>query len=199
MSLVGKKLPDIVAKAVMPDNQIVDKFNLNDYFKGKYGVLFFYPLDFTFVCPTEIVAFSNRIGKFKELGAEVVGCSIDSVNTHAAWMRTPLNEGGIKGVTYPLLSDLSKNISRQLDILVNEEIALRATLVIDKNGVVRHMSVNDLPIGRNIDEYIRIIEAIAYHEEHGEVCPAGWTSGKEGMVPTTEGAADYLTSNAENL
>ncbi len=197
--LVGKQAPDFTAATVMPDNSINDKFNLKTYLKGKMGVLFFYPLDFTFVCPSEIIAFDNRLEEFKKRGAEVIAVSVDSHFTHLAWKQTPVEKGGIGNVQFPMVADLTKSIARDYDVLVNDAVAFRGTFLIDKNGVVRHQLVNDLPLGRNIDEAIRMVDALAFHEEHGEVCPAGWNKGKKGMKADAQGVASYLKENAEAL
>ena len=197
--LVGKQAPDFTATAVMPDNSFNDKFNLHTYLKGKIGVLFFYPLDFTFVCPSEIIAFDHRLDEFKQRGVEVIGVSVDSHFSHFAWKQTPVDKGGIGNVQYPLVADLTKSIARDYDVLVNDAVAFRGTFLIDKNGVVRHQLVNDLPLGRNIDESIRMVDALLFHQEHGEVCPAGWSKGKKGMKASTEGVAAYLKENAEAL
>lgn len=197
--LVGKTAPDFTATAVMPDNSFNDGFNLKSYLNGKVGVLFFYPLDFTFVCPSEIIAFDNRLGEFKSRGAEVISVSVDSHFSHFAWKSTPINKGGIGNVKFPMVADLKKTIARDYDVLANDAIALRGTFMIDKNFVVRHQVINDFPLGRNIDEAIRMVDALNFAEEHGEVCPAGWNKGSEGMKPTAEGVADYLASHAEQL
>lgn len=197
--LVGKTAPDFTAAAVMPDNSINESFNLKSYLKGKYGVLFFYPLDFTFVCPSEIIAFDHRLKEFKSRGAEVIGVSVDSHFTHLAWKNTPVDKGGIGKVQYPLVADLTKTIARDYDVLVNEAVSFRGTFLIDHDFKVRHQLVNDLPLGRNIDEAIRMVDALIFHEEHGEVCPAGWNKGEKGMKPTAEGVAKYLKDNAEAL
>ena len=190
--LVGKKAPDFTTSAVMPNNEINDKFNLTSYLNGRIGVLFFYPLDFTFVCPSEIIAFKNR-------GVEVIGVSVDSKFSHLAWKNTEINKGGIGQVQFPLVADLSKNISRDYDVLIGEEVALRGTFLIDQQGIVRHQVVNDLPLGRNIEEAIRMVDALKFFQENGEVCPAGWNKGKEGMKPSSEGVAKYLAGNSEKL
>ena len=197
--LVGKKAPDFTASAVMPNNEISDKFNLHSFLKGKIGVLFFYPLDFTFVCPSEIIAFDNRLKEFKDRGAEVIGVSVDSKFSHLAWKNTEVNKGGIGQVQYPLVSDLTKSIARDYDVLMGEAVALRGTFLIDQEGVVRHQVVNDLPLGRNIDEAIRMVDSLKFFQEHGEVCPAGWNKGKQGMKADSEGVADYLANNAKSL
>ena len=197
--LVGKKAPDFTASAVMPNNEINDKFNLHHYLKGKICVLFFYPLDFTFVCPSEIIAFDNRLQEFKDRGVEVIGVSVDSKFSHIAWKNTDVNKGGIGQVQFPIVSDLKKTIARDYDVLLNEEVALRGTFLIDQEGVVRHQVVNDLPLGRNIDEALRMVDSLKFFQEHGEVCPAGWNKGKKGMKADAEGVADYLAGNAKDL
>lgn len=197
--LVGKKAPDFTAAAVMPNNEINENFNLHKHLKGKIGVLFFYPLDFTFVCPSEIIAFSNRLEEFKSRGAEVIGVSVDSHFSHLAWKNTEVNQGGIGQIQYPLVADLTKNIARDYDVLVNESVALRGTFLIDQEGVVRHQVVNDLPLGRNIDEAIRMVDALKFFQENGEVCPAGWNKGKDGMKADSQGVAKYLAANSEKL
>lgn len=197
--LVGKQVPDFTATAVMPDNSINDKFNLRQHCKGKIGVVFFWPLDFTFVCPSEIIAFHNRINEFKARNAAVVGVSVDSHFTHLAWKNTPVEKGGIGNVQYPLVADLTKQIARDYDVLKDNAVAYRGTFIFDKNGVVRHQIVNDLPIGRNIEEAIRTVDAIQFNEEHGEVCPAGWNRGQEGMKADAKGVAGYLKKYAAKL
>lgn len=197
--LVGKPAPDFTATAVMPNNEINDKFNLKEYLNGKIGVLFFYPLDFTFVCPSEIIAFNNRLQEFKDRGAEVIGVSIDSHFSHIAWKNTDINNGGIGQVQYPLVADLTKKIARDYDVLVNEAVAFRGTFLIDQQGIVRHQVVNDLPLGRNIDEAIRMVDALKFFQENGEVCPAGWNKGKSGMKANAAGVAKYLAENSSNL
>ena len=197
--LVGKEAPDFTAQAVMADNAINADFNLKAYTKGKYAVLFFWPLDFTFVCPSEIIAFDNRVAEFKKLGAEVIGISVDSQYTHYAWKHTPVEKGGIGNVQFPIVADLTKSIARSYDVLMGDAVALRGTFIIDKKGVVRHQLVNDLPLGRNVDETIRTLDALIFTEEHGEVCPANWKKGGTGMKPTAEGVASYLKDNAKAL
>ncbi|ORJ60446.1 peroxiredoxin [Geothermobacter hydrogeniphilus] len=197
--LVGKQAPEFTAAAVMPDGSINAEFKLADY-KGKYVVLFFYPLDFTFVCPTELIAFSKRIKEFEERGVQVIGCSIDSQFTHVAWRNTPVEEGGIGQVTYPLVADVKHQICQAYDVEFEAGgVAFRGSFLIDKEGVVRHQVVNDLPLGRNVDEMLRMIDALQFTEQYGEVCPAGWNKGDEGMKPNAEGVASYLASNAEKL
>ncbi len=197
--LVGKRAPDFTASAVMPNNEIQDNFNLHNYIKGKIGVLFFYPLDFTFVCPSEIIAFSNRLEEFKKRNTEVIGVSVDSKFTHLAWKNTDVKHGGIGNIQYPLVSDLTKNIARDYDVLTGEAVALRGTFLIDQEGIVRHQLVNDLPLGRNIDETIRMVDSLKFFQEHGEVCPAGWNKGKKGMKADPKGVAEYLSSHSEEL
>lgn len=197
--LVGKEAPDFTAAAVMGNNEINENFNLKSYLKGKVGILFFYPLDFTFVCPSEIISFNNKLNEFKSRNCEVIGVSVDSQFTHLAWKNTPINKGGIGQIEYPLVADLKKTIAADYDVLVDGDVAYRGTFLIDKGGIVRHQIVNDLPLGRSIDEAIRMVDALQFHEENGEVCPAGWNRGKEGMKADTEGVASYLDKNAANL
>lgn len=197
--LVGKEAPDFTAKAVMPDNSINDKFNLKEHIKGKIGIVFFWPLDFTFVCPSEIIAFDNRVKEFKSRGAEVIGVSVDSHFTHLAWKNTPVDKGGIGNVQFPMVADLTKSIARSYDVLLADEVAFRGSFMIDKKGIVRHQVINDLPLGRNVDEAIRMLDALNFVEEHGEVCPANWKRGEEGMKPTGEGVASYLKKHASNI
>ncbi|MBF0157950.1 MAG: peroxiredoxin [Magnetococcales bacterium] len=196
--LVTKPAPGFKATAVMPDNSFKDDFCLSDY-KGKYVVLFFYPLDFTFVCPSEIIAFDHRLEEFSKRQTEVIGVSIDSHFTHLAWKNTPVNKGGIGQVRYPLVADISKEITRDYDLYFGPGIALRGSFLIDKGGVVRHQVVNDLPLGRNIDEMLRMIDALQFTETHGEVCPAGWNKGKAGMKGSIDGVANYLANHASEL
>lgn len=197
--LVGKKAPDFTSPAVMADGSINTTFSLSDY-QGQYVVLFFYPLDFTFVCPTELIAFSHRIADFEKRGVQVMGCSIDSQFTHIAWRNTPINEGGIGPVKYPLIADVKHEICRAYDVELDPEgVALRGSFLIDKEGVVRHQVVNDLPLGRNIDEMLRMVDAVQFHEQYGEVCPAGWTDGDKGMVADGQGVASYLATEADRL
>ena len=197
--LVGKEAPDFTAQAVMADNAIKADFNLKAHTKGKYAVLFFWPLDFTFVCPSEIIAFDNRVADFKKLGAEVIGISVDSQYTHYAWKHTPVEKGGIGNVQFPIVADLTKSIARSYDVLTGDAVALRGTFIIDKKGLVRHQLVNDLPLGRNVDETIRTLDALIFHEENGEVCPANWKKGGTGMKATAEGVASYLKDHAKAL
>ncbi len=197
--LVGKPAPDFTATAVMPDNAFNENFNLKEYLKGKTGVLFFWPLDFTFVCPSEIIAFNNRIKDFQTRNTEVIGISVDSHFTHWAWKQTPVEKGGIGNVQFPIVADITKQIARDYDVLLNESVAFRGTFLIDKEGNVRHQIVNDLPLGRNVDEALRMVDALHFHEENGEVCPAGWVRGNDGMKPDADGVASYLEKNAGNL
>jgi peroxiredoxin 2/4 len=197
--LVGKPAPDFTAKAVMGDNTINESFNFRSYTKGKYALLFFYPLDFTFVCPTEILAFDHRLDEFKERNVEVIGVSVDSQFTHLAWKNTPVDQGGLGQVRFPLVADLSKSIARDYDVLLGDAVALRGTFLIDKDGNVKHQVVNDLSLGRNIDEAIRMVDALQFTEKHGEVCPAGWNKGKAGMKASPDGVAQYLSSHAKEL
>jgi peroxiredoxin (alkyl hydroperoxide reductase subunit C) len=197
--LVGKQAPNFTASAVMADNEIKENFNLKEYLNGKIGVLFFYPLDFTFVCPSEIIAFHNRLSEFNNRDAKVVGVSVDSHFSHLAWKNTEINNGGIGQVKYPLVADLTKNIARDYDVLINESVALRGTFLIDQDFVVRHQVINDLPLGRNIEEAIRMVDSLKFFQENGEVCPAGWNKGKEGMKANSKGVAKYLANNAESL
>jgi peroxiredoxin (alkyl hydroperoxide reductase subunit C) len=188
--LVTKEAPEFTAQAVMPDNTI-GEVKLSSY-RGKYVVLFFYPLDFTFVCPSEIIAFDRAVKKFKEKNTVVLGISVDSQFTHWAWRQTPRNKGGIGEIGYALVADLDKKIARAYDVLLNDAVALRGLFLIDTHGIVRHQLVNDLPIGRSVDEALRTLDALQYTEEHGEVCPANWKEGEEAMKPTAAGVAAYL-------
>ncbi|MBD3794142.1 MAG: redoxin domain-containing protein [Campylobacterales bacterium] len=197
--IVTNKAPDFTATAVLGNNQIVEDFNLMSNLGEKGAVLFFYPLDFTFVCPSEIIAFDHRLEEFTSRGVNVIGVSIDSQFSHLAWKNTPVNQGGIGQVRYPLVADLNKQIARDYDVLLNESVALRGSFLIDADGTVRHAVVNDLPLGRNIDEMIRMVDTMIFTNEHGEVCPAGWNKGDEGMKADTAGVADYLAKHAQEL
>ena len=200
MVLVTRQAPDFTSSAVLGNGEIVDNFNFKKHIEGKAAVLFFYPLDFTFVCPSELIAFDHRYEEFKKRGVEVVGVSIDSQFTHNAWRNTPTENGGIGAVKYALAADVKHDIAKAYGIEHPEAgVALRASFLIDKNGVVRHQVVNDLPVGRNIDEMLRMVDALQFHEEHGEVCPAQWEKGKEGMKDNPEGVAKYLKQNADKL
>ncbi len=197
--LVTNPAPDFSATAVLADGSIVENFKLSENLGEKGTVLFFYPLDFTFVCPSEIIAFSHRIEDFKSRGVNVIGVSVDSQFSHFAWRETPVNSGGIGRIKYPLVADLTKQISRDYDVLFGDSVALRGSFLIDGKGIVRHAVINDLPLGRNIDEMIRMVDAMQFTDEHGEVCAAGWQKGDEGMKATTEGVAEYLAKNSEKL
>lgn len=194
MSIVTKQAPDFTAQTVMPDNTIQD-FTLSSL-RGKYVVLFFYPLDFTFVCPSEIIAFDKKLDEFKSRNTEVISVSVDSEFSHFAWKNTPVNAGGIGNVQFPMVADLKKSISRDYGVLFDESVALRGLFLIDKEGIVRHALINDLPLGRNVDEAIRMLDALQHFEDHGEVCPANWIKGDEAMVASASGVADYLSKNA---
>ena len=193
-SLVTKPAPDFTAQAVMPDNSFAE-LKLSSY-QGKYVVLFFYPLDFTFVCPSEIIAFDKAVAKFRAKNTEVIGVSVDSHFTHLAWKNTPRNQGGIGAIQYPLVADLDKKISEKYGVLLDAGIALRGLFLIDTKGVVRHALVNDLPLGRNVDEALRLVDALQFHEKHGDVCPANWREGEEAMKPSAKGVAEYLAKHA---
>ena len=198
--LVGREAPDFKAAAVLGDGEIVDEFHFKSATKGKYAVVFFYPLDFTFVCPSELIAFDHRLDEFTKRNVEVIGVSIDSHFTHNAWRNTAINDGGIGPVRYTMVADMSHKICQAYDVQTpGGDVAFRGSFLIDKEGVVRHQVVNDLPLGRNIDEMLRMIDALQFTEEHGEVCPAGWKGGDSGMKATPEGVADYLSSNADDL
>lgn len=198
--LVGQKAPDFTTPAVMGDGTINDSFSFSDAIKGKYAVLFFYPLDFTFVCPTELIAFDHRLDEFKSRGVEVIGCSIDSHHTHSAWRNTPIDQGGIGPVKYTLVADMAHQVCTDYDVQVADgTVAYRGSFLIDQQGVVRHQVVNDLPLGRNIDEMLRMIDALQFTEEHGEVCPAGWNKGQTGMKATADSVASYLAENSKSL
>ena len=200
MVLVTRQAPDFTSSAVLGNGEIVNNFNFKKHVNGKAAVLFFYPLDFTFVCPSELIAFDHRYEEFKKRGVEVVGVSIDSEFTHNAWRNTPTENGGIGAVKYALAADVKHEIAQAYGIEHPEAgVALRASFLIDKNGVVRHQIVNDLPLGRNIDEMLRMVDALQFHEEHGEVCPAQWEKGKEGTKDSPEGVAKYLKQNADKL
>lgn len=196
--LVGKSAPDFTAGAVTPSGDLT-QVTFSEATKGKYALLFFYPLDFTFVCPSELIALDHRMAKFKELGVEVFGVSIDSEHTHAAWRRTAVENGGIGPVSYTLVADLKHEIAKAYDVESEGGVAFRGAFVVDPKGVVRSQIVNDLPIGRNVDELVRIVEAVQFNEEHGEVCPAGWQKGDSGMRADASGVADYLSKNAGKL
>lgn len=198
--LVGRKAPDFTAAAVLGNGEIVDDFNFGEVTKGKTTVLFFYPLDFTFVCPSELIAFDHRLEDFKKRGVEVIGVSIDSQFSHNAWRNTAINDGGIGQVGYTLVADVKHDICQAYDVEHPDAgVALRGSFLIDTNGDVRHQVVNDLPLGRNIDEMLRMVDTLLFTEEHGEVCPAGWQEGDKGMTATPNGVAEYLTEEADKL
>lgn len=197
--LVGKKAPDFTVPAVLGNGTIVEEFTLSTAIKGKYGLVFFYPLDFTFVCPSELIALDHRMAKFQELGVEVISVSIDSHFTHNAWRNTAINDGGIGKVKYTMAADISHDICKAYDVETAGGVALRGAFIIDKEGVVRSQIINDLPLGRNMEELVRIFEALQFHTEHGEVCPAGWTKGDKGMDASPEGVAKYLAAESDKL
>jgi peroxiredoxin 2/4 len=196
--LVSQKAPDFTAPAVMPNGVINEQFKLSDY-RGQYVVLFFWPLDFTFVCPTEIIAHDRRMAAFESKNVKVIGVSIDSQFTHFAWRNTPVDEGGIGAVTFPMVADVTHNITHAYGIEHPDGVALRASFLIDKEGIVQHQVVNNLPLGRNVDEMLRMVDALTFFEENGEVCPAGWKAGDVGMQATAEGVAEYLSSHGKEL
>ncbi|MEJ2763238.1 peroxiredoxin C [Photobacterium sp. MCCC 1A19761] len=198
--LVGRPAPDFTAAAVLGNGEIVEQFNLKQHIQGKAAVLFFYPLDFTFVCPSELIAFDKRFADFQAKGVEVIGVSIDSQFTHHAWRNTPVEDGGIGQVQYPLVADTKHEICRAYDVEHPEAgVAFRGSFLIDNDGVVRHQIVNDLPLGRNIDEMLRMVDALQHHEEHGDVCPAQWEKGKQGMEASPLGVARYLSEHTNDL
>ena len=197
--LVTKKAPNFKALAVLADNQIVEDFELARNLGRNGAVVFFWPKDFTFVCPSEIIAMDHRVKAFAEKGFNVIGVSIDSDVVHFAWKNTPVNQGGIGNVQFPMVSDITKQISRDYEVLIDEAVALRGSFLIDKNQVVRHAVINDLPLGRNMDEMLRMCDALTFFEEHGEVCPAGWNKGDKGMKADAKGVAEYLSQNADKL
>ncbi|WP_241607185.1 peroxiredoxin C [Rosenbergiella australiborealis] len=200
MVLVTRSAPDFTAAAVLGNGEIVENFNFHEHIAGKPAVLFFWPMDFTFVCPSELIAFDKRYADFKERGVEVVGVSFDSEFVHNAWRNTPIENGGIGNVQYAMVADIKREIQQAYGIEHPEAgVALRGSFLIDKEGVVRHQVVNDLPLGRNIDEMLRMVDALQFHETHGEVCPAQWEKGKEGMGASPEGVAKYLSQNAGKL
>jgi peroxiredoxin 2/4 len=198
--LVGREAPDFTAAAVLGNGEIVGDFNLKTATKGKKAVVFFYPLDFTFVCPSELIAFDHRLKEFQERNVEVIGVSIDSQFSHNAWRNTAINDGGIGEVGYTLVADVKHEICKAYDVEHPAAgVAFRASFLIDEEGNVRHQVVNDLPLGRNIDEMLRMVDALKFHQDHGEVCPAGWKEGDKGMTATTEGVAKYLSEESDNL
>ena len=199
-TLVGKKAPDFTVSAVTGSGEIINDFNLHKHLQGKYGLVFFYPLDFTFVCPSELIALDHRMDDFKSRDVEVISVSVDSHFTHNAYRNTPINKGGIGQVKYTMAADINHSICQSYGVEHPDVgVAFRGAFVIDKNGVVRSAMINDLPIGRNIDEILRLIDAVQFFEEHGEVCPAGWVKGKAGMKASPDGVASYLAEHAEQL
>ena len=198
--LVGKQAPDFKAAAVLGDGSIVDSYSFSEKTKGKYVAVIFYPLDFTFVCPTELIALDHRLDELRSRGVEVLAVSVDSQFTHAAWRNTPVDKGGIGPVRYTMIADVSHAITKAYDVEVEgAAVAYRGTFLIDKAGVVRHQTVNDLPLGRNMDELTRMVDALQFFEEHGEVCPAGWNKGSKGMTANAQGVAAYLAENSAKL
>ncbi|MGL5690301.1 MAG: peroxiredoxin [Bacteroidales bacterium] len=211
MVLVGRKAPVFKAPAVINGNEIVNDFSLEQYIGEKYVLFFFYPADFTFVCPSELIAFQDSLSEIEKLDTVVVGCSVDSYFSHLKWLQTPLNQGGIQGVTYPLVADQSLLIAENYDVLAGERtfsnngdevfegtpMAYRGLFLIDKEGIVRHQVVNDMPLGRSVEEAIRVLEALQFTEKYGEVCPANWKKGQKGMKPTQEGVAEYLSEKSK--
>lgn len=197
--LVSKPAPDFTAPAVLGSGEIVDSFNFREATQGKYAVVFFYPLDFTFVCPSELIAFDHRLADFQKLNVEVIGVSIDSHYTHNAWRNTPVNQGGIGPIGYTLVADVKHEISKAYDVESAGGMAFRGTFLIDRDGIVQHQYINNLPLGRNIDETLRLVDALQFTEEYGEVCPAGWNKGKPGMKASPSGVAEYLAENAGGL
>jgi len=197
--LVTKQAPDFTATTVLADGSIVDDFKLSENYGEKGTVLFFYPLDFTFVCPSEIIAFSHKVEEFKERGINVIGVSVDSQFSHFAWRETAVENGGIGHVNMPLVADLTKEISKAYDVLLDDGVALRGSFLIDADGTIRHAVINDLPLGRNIDEMIRMVDTMLFTNEFDEVCPAGWVKGDEGMKETPEGVAEYLAKHEDEL
>ena len=199
-TLVGKRAPGFIAAAVLANGTIINNFNLQEAIQEKYSIIFFYPLDFTFVCPSELIALDNRIDEFEKRNTLVIGVSIDSQYTHNAWRNTPVANGGIGPVRYPLIADVNHQICQAYGVEHSTaHVALRGAFIIDKQGIVRSQIVNDLPLGRNVDELLRLIDALEFHEKQGEVCPAGWTKGKTGIKPTSEGIANFLANQAEQL
>jgi peroxiredoxin (alkyl hydroperoxide reductase subunit C) len=195
--LITREAPNFTAEAVMEDNRFESEFTLSSL-RGKYVILFFYPLDFTFVCPSEIIAFDEKLEEFKNRGAEVIGVSIDSVYTHLAWKKTAIENGGIGPIRYPLVSDLKKEIARDYGVLLDDGVALRGLFLIDRGGIVRHAVLNDLPLGRSVVETLRMLDALRFFDERGRLCPANWQEGSEGMAASTQGVVDYLSKYAKN-
>uniref|UniRef100_UPI00147871B6 redoxin domain-containing protein n=1 Tax=Roseospira marina TaxID=140057 RepID=UPI00147871B6 len=198
-NLIGSPFPDFTAPTVLGDNTIDEGFTLSEYIKDSYALVFFYPLDFTFVCPSEILAHDHRLSEFEQRGVKVVGVSVDSHFTHLAWKKTPTEQGGLGQVNFPLVADLTKQIAKSFGVLLPDGVALRGSFLIDKAGKIRHYVINDLPLGRNVDESLRMVDALQFHEEHGEVCPAGWKKGGAGMQATPDGVAKFLSEHADAL
>ena len=196
--LVTQPAPNFIASAVLANGEIIENFTLLDY-QGKKIVLFFYPLDFTFVCPSEIIAHHKRMSAFKEKGVEVIGVSIDSQFTHNAWRNTAIKDGGLGVIDFPLVADVNHSIMTAYGVAHPAGVALRASFLIDEEFIIRHQVVNDLPLGRNVDEMLRMVDALDFHTTQGEVCPAGWNKGDKGMDASPDGVADYLANNADNL
>ena len=197
--LVTKKALDFKATAIMGDNSINESFVLSEYLLKKKAVIFFYPLNFTFVCPSEIIAFDKKIEYFKKKNVIVIGISIDSHFSHLTYKNININEGGIGKIRYPLVSDITKEISKKYGVLINDSIALRGTFLIDENFIIRHQVVNDLPLGRSVYEIIRVLEALEFYQKNGDVCPANWDRGKETIKPNLEGIKNYLSKNAHKI
>lgn len=198
--LVGREAPDFTAPAVLGDGTLVEQYTLSEAIAGKYGVLFFWPLDFTFVCPSELIAFNNRLDEFRKRNVEVIGISVDSHYTHLAWRSTPVEKGGIGPVRYAMVADMAHRICRAYDVETPDgTVAFRGSFLIDRDRIVRHQVVNDLPLGRDIDEMLRMVDALQFYEEHGEVCPAGWSKGEAGIQATPKGVSEYLAEHARNL
>lgn len=198
--LVSRPAPNFTAPAVLANGEIKDKYSLSEAIKDKYALIFFYPLDFTFVCPTELHAFQEKLEEFTKRNTLIVGCSVDSCFSHLAWLSTPRSKGGIQGVEYPILSDINKQVAKSYDVLKEEEgIAYRGLFLIDKEGLVRHQIVNDLPLGRSVEEALRMIDALIYFENHGEVCPANWQVGRKSMRPTQEGLVEYFKKDSVSI
>lgn len=196
MIMVGNRFPDISTPAVSETGEIIDNFNIHDQAKGQHKIVFFYPLDFTFVCPTEIVTFDKLIPEFEKRNVKIIAASVDSAHCHAAWRRTELNEGGIGEVSFPMIADIKRQLSTELGILTDCGVTYRASYLLDAKGIVRHMVVNDLPLGRNVEEMIRMVDALQFTEQHGEVCPANWKQGQKGMEANRESTAAYLKDTA---
>jgi peroxiredoxin 2/4 len=198
-TLIGRKAPDFSAAAVLGNGEIVENFSLSEHLDGAYGIVFFWPLDFTFVCPSEILAYDARMPALTGKNTKLIGISVDSEYTHLAWREKPVKEGGLGAVGFPMVADKTKSIARDYGVLTEAGVALRGTFLLDRDGIVRHQMINDLPLGRNADEAVRMVDALQFHEEHGEVCPAGWKPGAAGMTASPEGVARYLSEHAATL